>query len=59
MASLQERLQSVEQANKGLVDETTEQKTRLDQLEETVAKLTSEREQQQSVYQRKIDVSGR
>jgi hypothetical protein len=39
-----------------LVEDTTGQKIRIEQLQEELAKLISEREQIQAHYQRKFDV---
>jgi len=56
VTTLQERLQILEQTNKNLIEDTTVQKTRIGQLEEELTKVTSEKEQIQSSYQRKIEV---
>jgi hypothetical protein len=54
--TLQERLQWFEQTNKNLIDETTSARTRVEQLEASLAVLTTENEQIQLAYQRKFDV---
>jgi hypothetical protein len=54
--NLQERIQKLEQANKNLVNESSIQKTRIEQLGGELTKVTTEKEQIQSAYQRKIDV---
>ncbi len=56
VTNLQERVQTLEQTNKNLIEDTTVQKTRIGQLEEELTKVISEKEQVQSTYQRKIDV---
>ena len=56
MSNLQDRCQSLEQANKALVEETTTQKARLEQLEEAIGQVNADNEQIQSACQRKIDV---
>jgi hypothetical protein len=49
-------LQSFEQANKSSIEDAATQKTRIEQLEEELAKMTSEKELLQTSFQRKIDV---
>ncbi len=56
VTTLQERLQILEQTNKNLIEDTTVQKTRIGQLEEELTKVTSDKEQIHSSYQRKIEV---
>ncbi|CAF2841556.1 unnamed protein product [Rotaria sp. Silwood2] len=53
--NLQKNVQTLEQTNKTLVENTAQQKARIEQLEEELTKITSEKEQIQSSYQRKID----
>ncbi|CAF1152364.1 unnamed protein product [Adineta ricciae] len=55
VTSLQERLNMLEQTNKSLTEDSAAKKTRVDQLEEQVGKLTAEKEQLISTYQRKIE----
>jgi hypothetical protein len=54
--SLQERLQTVEQMNKSLIDDAIVQKIRVGQLEEDLAKAKAEKESIKLSYQSKIDV---
>ena len=54
--SLQERLQTIEQTNKNLTEENLSQKSKIEELEETVTKMNGEKEQIQSTFQRKLDV---
>jgi len=54
--NLQERSQKLEQTNKNLLEEASIQKTRIEQLGGELTKVTTEKEQIQSAYQRKIDV---
>ena len=56
VTSLQERLNTLEQTNKSLTEDSAAKNTRVDQLEEQVRKLTAEKEQLVSTYQRKIEV---
>lgn len=53
---LQERIQTFEQTNKTLIEENLGQKSKIDQLDELVTKLTEEKEQIQMSSQRKLDV---
>ena len=55
MSNLQDRCQSLEQANKVVVEETTAQKVRIEQLEEAIGKVNADNEQIQSACQRKIE----
>ncbi|CAF4777199.1 unnamed protein product, partial [Rotaria socialis] len=55
LVSLQNKLQTLEQTNKTLVESDAQQKARIEQLEEESTKLTSEKEHIQSSHQRKID----
>jgi hypothetical protein len=54
--NLQERSQKLEQTNKNLLEDASIQKTRIEQLGGELTKVTTEKEQIQSAYQRKIDV---
>ncbi len=56
MKNLQERSQKLEQTNKNLLEDASIQKTRIEQLGGELTKVTTEKEQIQSAYQRKIDV---
>lgn len=56
VVNLQERVNTLEQTNKSLTEESTAKKTRVEQLEEQVGKLTAEKEQLVATYQRKIEV---
>ncbi len=55
--SLQERLHTVEQINKSLVEDAKVQKMRIEQFEEDLAKAKIEKEQMQASYQSKIEVN--
>ncbi|CAF3621813.1 unnamed protein product [Rotaria sp. Silwood1] len=55
VGNLQKNLQTLEQTNKNLVENVAQQKTRIEQLEEELTKITSEKEQIQSFYQRKLE----
>lgn len=57
MKTLQERLLNLEQTNKDLHDDLNIQKNRIEQLGGELTRATLEKDQIQSVYQRKIEVS--
>ena len=46
----------MEQTNKSLTEENLNQKTKIEELEETLTKINDEKEQIQSTFQRKLDV---
>lgn len=54
--SLQERLQSLDQMNKSLMDDSIVQKIRIGQLEDDLNKSRVEKQTLQASYQAKIDV---
>lgn len=56
MISLQERLQTVEQTNRSLIEDGIVQKFRIEQLETDLNKAKTEKEQIQTSYQAKIEV---
>ena len=56
MAGLQERLSVLEQTNKSEIEDAAAQKSRVEQLEEQLAKVTAENQQISASCQRKIEV---
>jgi hypothetical protein len=56
VADLQKRVQAYEETNKSLIEDAITEKTRVLQMQEDLTKLTSEKEQMQLSFQRKIDV---
>lgn len=56
MAQLQERVQSLDQMNKSLMDDSIVQKIRIGQLEDDLNKARMEKQVLQTSYQSKIDV---
>ena len=57
MSSVQERLQTVEQTNRSLIEDGIVQKFRIEQLETDLSKAKAEKEQIQAFYQAKIEVN--
>ncbi|CAF1668296.1 unnamed protein product, partial [Adineta ricciae] len=55
VSSLQERLQTVEQTNRSLIEDGIVQKFRIEQLETDLSKAKTEKEQIQAFYQVKIE----
>ncbi len=53
---LQERLQTIEQTNRSLIDDAIVQKIHIGQLEQDLTKAKAEKESIQLSYQSKIDV---
>lgn len=57
MATIQERNNQLQKTNTVLMDNANDQKQRIEQLENALQKLVDEKNDLESTYQRKLDVS--